>query len=124
MKCRIFYKPDGTVSILHPAPKARLQDETDKKFLNRVAKKAVAGTELEGLEFDDVEPDELPSRKDRDKWRGAKGGGIHVDESIVTKAEKRQALEDELDAELAKPEAEVNTAKAMKLQRKLDKRDY
>ena len=119
---RVFYKPDGTVSVLHPAPKARRPNETDEDFLDRIAQKAVVGTELEGLDYDDIEPAELPPRKDRDKWRGEKGQGVHVDESIVTKAEKRQALEDEIDAELAQDVPDLT--KVARLQRKLAKKDY
>lgn len=181
MKCRIVYKPDGQVSIIHPAPKARrinvefpkgwrpphtkkpekaaivysLSDnpsgrlqiayirsiggkaeiESDDVFLERVSEKAVKagrtikpdGTmvpgPLEGLPFEDVDPSTLPQdRKNRDKWRGKKGKGIKVDPSVVTVAEKRQAVEDELDTELAK--ASPDSVQAIKLQRKLDKRDY
>ncbi len=123
MKCRIVYKPDGTVSVIHPVSKARKPKETEAAFLKRVFGKAVKGTELEGLPYDDVEPSSLPQdRKDRDKWRGKKGEGIKVDSSIITIAEKRQAIENELDAELAK--AAPDPVQVIKLERKLQKRDY
>ena len=175
MNCRVIYKADGTVAVLHAAQKARtitvtytkeglnkyrkefpwdktilpkpdvcykyldcvktkikiprmkllggkIETETDDALLARVYKKATKGTELEGLPCEDIDPKTLPSRKYRDKWRGKKGDGIKVDHSVVTKAEKRQLLEDKLDVELDKPTPDP--IKAMKLQRQLQKKDY
>jgi hypothetical protein len=159
MKCRVVYKLDKTVAVIHPAPKARRSGETESAFLKRVCQKVIKsqgemidgvlqklvveqektapsqevigrlhdqlteiGERLEGLPHDDIEPSELPSRKDRDKWRGKKGQGIYIDHSIITEAEKRQAIEDELDAELTKDNPDA--IKAVRLQRKLDKRQY
>lgn len=175
MKCRVIYRPDGTVVVIHPAPKARqitvtytkkgldafskkypdnlsplpapgvpfvfndcsevrinipymkklggvVEVESDSNLVNRVYQKAIKGTELEGLLYGDIDPTALPDRKDRDKLRGKKGEGIRVDHSIVTMSEKRQAIEDGLDAELA--QTNPDPVKAMKLQRKLEKRDY
>jgi hypothetical protein len=47
---------------------------------------------------------------------------VQIDPSIITVAERRQAVVDDLDAELAKelPDAVV----ALRLQRQLDKREY
>lgn len=125
MLCRVWYKPDGQVAVTHPAPKARLDGETDQEFLDRVCVKTAKELGLEGLDYDDVEPSTLPNRKDRDKWRGNKATGLQVDASIITQAERRQAIEAERDAILDKP---VHTNKDLidiaKLNRKLDKRDY
>lgn len=122
MKCRVIYRSDKTVAVIHPAPKARRSKETEAAFLKRVFEKAIKGTELEGLPYDDVEPSILPDRKDRNKWRGKKGEGIKIDHSVVTMAEKRQAIENELDAELAK--ATPDLVQVIKLERKLQKRAY
>lgn len=198
MNCRVIYKTDGTIAVIHPAPKARRQintsevleateaaqirlileesaitmreiannaaeedreaaevvavlaeaavgpvivipdaiHEADQDFLDRVAEKATKDIEvrnpdgsitivphpLKGLPFDDIDPATLPDRKDRDKWRGSKATGLRVDQSVVTLAERRQAVEDALDAELAKPVP--NAVTALKLQRRLDKRDF
>ena len=146
MNCRIWYKGDGTVAVTHPVEKARLKDESDEDFLERVCVKAAKTTQdmldaekakpipnpdkiaklendvLVGLPFDDVDPITLPDRKDRMKWRGNKSQGLSVDNTVITLAEKRQAVEDALDTELAK--STPDTIKAMRLQRKLDKRDY
>ena len=121
-KCRVIFKANEEVVVVYPAPKAKREDETEAEFYERVMAKAVAGTDLEGLPFDDVNPATLPDRKHRDKWRGTKAQGLRVDHSVVTQADKRKALDDEIDAELA--EATPDTAKAMRLQRKLDKKDY
>lgn len=78
MICRVYYRSDGTVAVVHPAPGARRKDESDADFMERVAEKAVAGTELEGLPFDDKASSELPDRKDRSNWRGDKATGMRV----------------------------------------------
>lgn len=122
MNCRVIYRGDGSVVVIHPAPKAQMLGETEDDFLKRVFGKAVKDTELEGLPCDDVDPSALPERKHRNKWRGSKGKGVRVDHSVVTVAERRQAVEDELDAELAKETPD--SVHALKLQRKLQKKDY
>jgi hypothetical protein len=121
--CRIFYKEDGTVSIMSFPPKARIPGETDQEMIDRIAEKDAPKSGLDGLEYEDVEASELP-QGDKEKRRGAKGQGVYIDESVVTTAEKRQALEDKIDTELAKPEAEVDTAKVIKWNRKLQKGNY
>jgi hypothetical protein len=122
MKSRVFYRPDGAVAIVHPAPKAKRQGETDEAFFERTCFDAAVKAGLSGLDFDDMDDSLLPPRSDRDKWRGVKGQGVRIDHTIITKAERRAALEAELDAELAKPNA--NEITAMRLKRKLDKGDY
>ncbi len=121
MKCRVYYKPDGSVSILQLDPKYRALNRkvTETKLLNRQHKKIKP--ELKALPHEDIELDALP-KKDRDKWRGSKGKGVHVDKKVVTVAEKRQAIEDALDAELAK--SNPDAVAVLRLQRQLDKKDY
>lgn len=116
--CRVVYKPGGEVSVLYPAPKARRQFETDADFYPRIFADIAKKGGLEELPFDDVDTATLPDRKDRDKWRGGKATGLRVDLSVVTLAERRKAVEDTLDAELAKPQP--NAVAALKLQRQLD----
>lgn len=122
MLCRIVYRPDGQISVIHPAPKARLKDESDQDFLGRVAIKACKGMELEGCDYDDIDSSTLPSRQYRDKWRGNKVTGIQIDHSIITEVEKRQSVEDSLDQELIKSNPDL--IKIVRLQRKLEKRNY
>ena len=78
MKCRIVYRPDLSVAIIHPAPKSKAPDETEDAWLNRVFAKAMTGA-LSGLPYDDVDESTLPaSREDRAAWEGRKGQGITV----------------------------------------------
>ena len=58
----------------------------------------------------------------RDKWRGSKGVGTHIDYSVVTLADRRKVVEDALDAELAKPSS--NPVEVIRLHRQLDKGDF
>lgn len=120
MKHRIVYKPDGSVSIINPIPEAKREDETEEEFLTRNQNKIPA---LAGLPYDDVEKDDLPAdRSQRDKWRGSKGAGVYVDESVITEPERRKALEEELDLELERQNP--NPVTAIRLQRRLQKKDY
>jgi hypothetical protein len=132
MKCRVIYRTDGTVAIVQLAPKARRGGESDQDFLNRVAQKATRDSEiknpdgsttvvphpLKGLPFDDMDQAALPDMATIDKWRGDKTTGLRVDSSVVTLAERRQVVEDALDAEYVKPDLDVETT--LRLQRQLD----
>lgn len=74
---------------------------------------------LAGLDFEDMDTSQLPQeRAKRNKWRGSKGNGVSVDETVVI----REDLIKDLDDELEKPNPDLK--KAMKLQRKLDKREH
>jgi hypothetical protein len=121
--CRVVYKPDGQVSVIHPAPKARRGKETAVEHLERYYQEVIIKKPaLSGLDYDDMDSTALPDRKDREKWRGSKGGGVSIDVSVVTLKERRQAIEDVLDLELVKgtPDAIV----IARLNRQLDKGDY
>lgn len=79
-KVRVVYKTDGTICVIHPAPKSKRPGETEDQWLSRVFNKAIQGTELEGLESDDVDVSKLPeSREDRQYWKGGKGKKITID---------------------------------------------
>ena len=123
-KCRVYYRADGTAGIVYPIEKQKV-NETESQWLKRVYEK----TEVhkQGLPFDDIDASQLPQdangkKVDREKWRGNQGQGVSIDGTIVTDTEKRKAIEDRLDTELAKPTP--NAIAAMRLQRKLDKREY
>jgi len=81
MKVRVYYKNDGTVSVVHPAPKARKSGESDKAFLDRVSKKSEKECGLAGFEYEDIDSADLPSRDSRNKWRGSKDRGLWIDKS-------------------------------------------
>ena len=118
---RIFYHPDGSISINRPNLARRLLGETDEVLLDRLANDAVAkDPRLQGLSYDDLTEDDLPDRDntDRDQWLGSQGNGIHVDE---TKETGRVVL-GHYEQELAK--SNPDQVKVQQLRRKLEKRDY
>lgn len=113
MKIRIFYKPDNTLQHLYLVRNLN-EGETFEQALDAETKKI-------GITYpyDDYEPTALPDKSKKEKWRGQKGKGIWIDESIVTPAEKRKAKEEELDAELNKPNPDP--VKVIRLNRELEK---
>jgi hypothetical protein len=121
-KCRVWYKPDGSVSVSHPdvrphkKPDYLTMDEWIDKQLDDVAVKA---PQFQGLEYDDIDAFELPARDmNRDKWRGSKGQKVKIDNTVKL----RHDVTAELDAELAMVNPDI--IKVIKLQRKLDKKEY
>jgi hypothetical protein len=118
-KIRILYQPDEQVVLLHPALKNRRLGESEEQHLKRYYKEIISKfPKYKDLPFEDKHVDDLP-KEDREKWRGSKGNGVRIDESIKTVQEKRKVVEDALDAELAKPDGDP--MKALRLQRKLNK---
>ncbi len=125
LKRRIFYRADSTIrAIVCPAPKGKLSNETEAEWLERIYLDASVKGGFSSLDYDDVLITDLPDKKvyPVEKWRGNKGNPITIDNTVETDAEKRQKIEDDLDAELAKQNP--NAVAALKLQRKLDKREY
>lgn len=114
MKIRAFYNNDGSISLLYLVRKLR-DGETLEQALDEETKK----TGLDKLPFDDFDPKDLPDKTKKEKWRGEKGKGIWIDESIITPKEKRQSKEKELDDELAKPNPDP--VKVIRLNRELEK---
>lgn len=141
--CRIYYLPDG--SIIRKTPFFRMQKESettaeyltyqteflDNETLKRPVdilnkNKEVVRYALVGVPFEDLDDSELPSTKtDREKWRGSKSSGVHIDNSVVTMAEKRQAVKDARAVLLTKgmPTAK-NVMDTAKLTIKLIEKDY
>ena len=76
MKARILYNTDGTVSIIHPAPKSRREDETEEQWLERVFTKSTPTDAT----FKDVDEALLPQDRDfRNAWgKGAEGIDIDI----------------------------------------------
>lgn len=124
-KVRAIYMPDKIIKTLILPSHMRREGETEEEHLERFHQEMITKgrTDLDAP-FDDFDEKDLPRQDgfNRAKWRGEKGKGVWIDDSVVTEAEKRKAVEDELDAELAKPNTDLK--KVAKLQRKLDKRDY
>lgn len=114
MKIRVFFKPDNNLAMLYLV--RQLKDgETESQALDAEMAKA----RLDGLPFSDIDPKDMPDKTKKEKWRGSKEKGIWIDESIVTPNEARKAKEDELDTELAKPNADP--VKVIRLNRELEK---
>lgn len=115
---RVFYSPDGKVAILR-AIMCR-EGETPQACLDRIgAKDCPRGAHGACLPYDDIDDQTLPARATRNKWRGDKRGGLRVDASIITKAERIEAAEKAIDLELAKPDP--RQVEVIRLSRELEK---
>lgn len=115
MRCIIVFKADKSISVIHPAPKARKLGESEDDFLNRVYLKAVVGTPLEGLDYVIKNKSDLPDRKDRDKWRRktSTSKDIKVDTTVITKNDKIKALQDENNLVLEKASPTIQELKTV-----------
>ena len=117
-KVRVFYRPDGGVSVVHTLRHNCFEEESEEECLIRTAQDHPLM--LEGVPYDDLDKSQIPQdRTDRDKWRGAPGQGIWVDHSLVTKREKIEELESKLNEELDKDYP--NLRRVAKLERLIDK---
>ena len=116
-RVRVFYEPNGEVRVLSPNC---ARGETPESCLARVGAKDCPRTARGScLPFDDMDDSALPSREKRDKWRGRKGAGVRVDESVITHKERVDAAAAALDAELAKPAPDP--VQVIRLSRALEK---
>lgn len=70
----IFKRPDGGVSVVHPAPQGRHDGEGEQEWLARVAARAVP----EGAPFRLVKPEDLPpyDSATRNLWRWTDSGPL------------------------------------------------
>lgn len=103
MKVRIVFKPDKTISVIHPFIKSwREKDITNKKgeiihkketkeeWLKRVFDKAMVG-DLAGLPYEDKDVSELPqSRKYRNAWESEKGKPITINATKKTEIDNAE----------------------------------
>lgn len=97
MKIRAFYKPNGEVILMYLVRPLK-EGETYEQALDAESSRASYGT----LPHDDYDPKDFPDKTKKDKWRGEKGKGIWIDESIVTPKELIAQKKKELQEELAK----------------------
>jgi len=109
MKCRIVYKPDKSVCVVHPVPKSRRANESEEQWLERVFSKAMQG-EFEGLPYDDVDSSVLPQREHRYAWEGRKGKPITVNQTKVQDVEKEKQIKNE-EKKLLREQAIASLAK-------------
>lgn len=115
-KVRVTYRPDGGVSITTFVAGACQAGETEEQCRDREMQK---NPELANLPHDDILLSELPQdRKDRNKWTGSKGQGIWIDHSKITKTEKLEELENQLDVAINNEDI-IQTAKLQRLIKKL-----
>ena len=126
---RVYAKAEKDSQDLLDVAKSKLKVESEKPSPDKkkVAKwKALVEHRkdvlLAGKDYDDVLVSDLPPNYNIETLRGAKGQLLTIDSTVVTQADKRQKIENDLDKELGK--ANPNAIKALKLQRKLDKRKY
>ena len=75
-KCRVFYKPDGSIDYMVLKEAARRPSETYDEHCKRVQATIPA---LAGLPYDDIDTADLPDRASRDRWRGSKGQRLRVE---------------------------------------------
>ena len=112
---RIFYMPDGTVSVMAMARPIKDGEDVASIFDHDMGK----FDDLKALPFDDVEDDSVPKRdENRDKWRYRDIAGkkeLFIDNTIRLKREIIKDADDALDAELAK--SNPDPVKVIKLQR-------
>jgi hypothetical protein len=98
MHHRAFEHPDGRISIVGAAPKARLEGESDSDFIERIMARTIESqrdpdtgvSPLDGLPTFDVDPANLPARTQvdaqgdecpcRDAWR-KDGENVVVDDA-------------------------------------------
>ena len=92
-KCRVYYRPDKSVAVIHLSPKSKLSEEEGYA-------KCVKESGLEGLSYDDLDSSELPSRENRNAWEGEKGKGIAVNATKIQS--KPKTLEERVSALEAK----------------------
>lgn len=93
------YNPDGTVN-LEMFPWHEHKEGTASDFMR--------GRCFDPLgEFDEVKRENIPPRSERLKWRGRKGQGIRVDQSVIVNEPKT------LDQEVDELKKQVNDLKIL-----------
>lgn len=84
---RVFYKPDKSVVIIHPAPKSKVPTETEEQWLERVFNQATESNGLGGLPYEDIDSSLLPAeRSERSAWEGSIGQPISVNQDKANAA--------------------------------------
>ena len=116
-KVRVFYRTDGGVSITSFMSGACREAETELQCMDRIS---AENPNIIGMPYDDIDPNQLPQdRTERNKWRGEKSRGVWIDHSLVSRNEKIQELNFELEKELDSDSP--NPDRVIKLQRLLEK---
>jgi hypothetical protein len=116
-KVRVVYRHGGKISEIYLVEKARRPNETDEQMFDRIQAKI---PDLQNMPYDDMDASKLPAMdNNRSKWRGAKGKGVWVDNTIVLRREVIEQKQLELDNELAK--TQPDTVAIVRLNREIEK---
>lgn len=118
MKIITFVRADGGVSIVHPAPNSRREDEKEEDWLRRVAEKSVPPE----TNYEITEKETLPQdRRWRNAWKRTPEGIIDVDLKEARKVRKQEVeLErDTMIAALRDQLIEATGAEATALRKKI-----
>ncbi len=113
---RVHYRLDGSVSVSSYVREACKDGETETACRDRID----ATTPYAGLSYDDVRVEDLPAdRTFRDKWRGEKGRGVWVDNTLTTRKDKMEEYQKKIDEELEKDRPD--SSDVLKLQHLIEK---
>jgi len=97
---RIIYEKDGSITVIHPAPKSRRINETEIDWLERVYNSVMCDKKrgIDYIDYDDIDSSELPqSREYRDAWTGKKGVGIFIDKKEMDKIKEDKLVQEEIE---------------------------
>jgi hypothetical protein len=120
-KVRVFYRPNGKVSVLYIVNKACKKTETSQQCFKRIVEKdCPKDAQGKCYPYKDMDSSQLPGREYRGKWRNDGANNIKVDHTIVLKSEELALLNSQLDDELAKPEP--NPVEVIRIKREIDKK--
>ena len=103
-KVRVFYEPNGIVTLVHLVSQAKKPDETDTEALNRIIaeKPNSFGPQYATLDYDDLDKALLPLAdiEYAKAWRGAKGVGVWCNttekDKIIADKDKETKIKDKL----------------------------
>ena len=98
-KVIVVYKPDKSISIIHPIIKGNM----NQKKYKEVYEEATKDTELAGLPYDIIDSSEIPDSTEyaKESWEGEKGKGIIANtvkaEKIKKERERRRLIDERKD---------------------------
>ncbi len=107
---RVVYKPDGSVVVLHAAPKSQRPGENEAQWLDRVFDRMMRVSGLAGLLYDDINSSDLPGRADRNAWEGSQGKPVKINTKKAN--ELRQKKESKIKIESKIRDSAIEALKA------------
>ena len=104
--CRVVYKPDSSIAVIHHAPKSIIPYEA-------AMESSMRAQGMWGLEYDDVDTSALPQERTyREAWRGEKGKRITIDATVKAEVDARPTEVQAKRAEYYKVKAAIREATA------------